>query len=535
MPDSDDEPKWELLPSEPARFFDLPALFDRTELKRRYHSYLRRFKPEFFPTEFQRIRAAYEALDRELRYRETQPLPTLDDASPPIRQTEADPAGTHSLGSPDRHTQPSGFGNLLQLAPEDLHRELTGKPWKTAQEHLLLALLNDARGSGEALDFLVDLLAALNAAPRDFNLHQLFREFLRGDEARARCQEFLERIFAECPRDFVFAATEPLWDELARQVPYPIFRTVFNECLDRVRDLEQSGRIVLEIHLAKRLLFHVQTGWLTETLDRLTQADVNWPGWFDQELWMIERLSDYCRVRHSFLNGDPLRTQLDEMIRAYCEDTPNFDHLYLNFQAKLARDFDSLAAAFPIAPDSTVEVAWQAWNCLCDDVAGRFRNDAPVPIEIALQALSFLPAQLHAAGRPHLFPGKQWGIEEYILFGGCVHFIWAMLFHVQFLFRQGTGTAVFWGLLGLLIGIPAQAVVGEVLTFVSSWFSRRVYCRRLRPVLLAYVRQFPIPVALVAQQLTQYELGARRTERLVSHVGEDVALRMYATAIRLTS
>ncbi len=535
MADSDEDPKWELLPSEPARFFDLPVLFDRTELKRRYHSYLRRFKPEFFPTEFQRIRAAYEALDRELRYRETQPLPTLDDASPPNRQAEADLAGTRPLGSPDRHTPPSGFSNLLEMAPEELHRELAGKPWKSAQEHLLLALLNDARGSGEALDFLADLLAGLIAAPRDSNLHQLLREFLRGDEARTRCQEFLERIFADCPRDFVFAATEPLWDELARQVPYAKFRTVFNECFDRVRDPERSGRIVLEIHLAKRLLFHVQPGFENETLDRLTQADIYWPAWFDQEMWMIERLSDYCRVRHSFLNGDPLRTQLDEMIRAYCEDAPNFDHRYLNFQAKLARDFGALAAAFPVAPDSNVDVAWQAWNCLCDDVEGRFRSDPPVPYEIALQALSFLPAQLHAAGRPRLFPGKQWEIDEYILFGGCVHFIWAILLVVSFYFKQGTGTAVLWGLLGLLLGIPAQAVVGEMLTFVSSWFSRRVYCRRLRPVLLAYVRQFPIPVALVSQQLMQYELGGGRTESLVRHVGDDVALRMYATAVRLTS
>ena len=41
---------------------------DRRELKRSYNALLRRYKPEKFPQEFQRIRAAYEQLEANMRY-----------------------------------------------------------------------------------------------------------------------------------------------------------------------------------------------------------------------------------------------------------------------------------------------------------------------------------------------------------------------------------------------------------------------------------------------------------------------------------
>ena len=62
------EPRWELLPHDPVGFFELAGSFDRKTLKQRYTDLVRRFKPEKHPSEFQRIRAAFEALDARLRY-----------------------------------------------------------------------------------------------------------------------------------------------------------------------------------------------------------------------------------------------------------------------------------------------------------------------------------------------------------------------------------------------------------------------------------------------------------------------------------
>ncbi len=99
MSSTPDSPDWSLLPGAPAEFFGLEGQFDANDLKRSYNRFLKKFKPEKFPDEFQRIRQAYENLERMLRYgyRPTlgpftvsfgdgQPTPhdtSSDDSSPP--------------------------------------------------------------------------------------------------------------------------------------------------------------------------------------------------------------------------------------------------------------------------------------------------------------------------------------------------------------------------------------------------------------------------------------------------------------------
>ena len=68
MGDSADQPNWKLLPHNPQRFFELADGYDRKDLKRSYNRWIRQFKPETHPAEFQRIRAAFESLDQDLRY-----------------------------------------------------------------------------------------------------------------------------------------------------------------------------------------------------------------------------------------------------------------------------------------------------------------------------------------------------------------------------------------------------------------------------------------------------------------------------------
>ncbi len=76
------EPDWNLLPHDPVQFFGLEPGFDRRALKRRYNELIRQFKPERFPQEFQRIRAAYEQLDEAVRYGQS-----TDPVGPPLNRS----------------------------------------------------------------------------------------------------------------------------------------------------------------------------------------------------------------------------------------------------------------------------------------------------------------------------------------------------------------------------------------------------------------------------------------------------------------
>ena len=86
-------PRWELLPFAPREFFDLSRDFDKKDLKRAYNRLIRRFKPEKFPLEFQKIREAYETLNADLRYQKSsQKTRDSDQGSFDWTQVESEPS-----------------------------------------------------------------------------------------------------------------------------------------------------------------------------------------------------------------------------------------------------------------------------------------------------------------------------------------------------------------------------------------------------------------------------------------------------------
>jgi hypothetical protein len=62
------EPDWSLLPKNPYKFFGVSRSDDARTLKRAYGRLIRVYKPEKFPDEFKKIRAAYESLSADIRY-----------------------------------------------------------------------------------------------------------------------------------------------------------------------------------------------------------------------------------------------------------------------------------------------------------------------------------------------------------------------------------------------------------------------------------------------------------------------------------
>ena len=145
------EPQWHLLPDQPEQFFSLTGEYDVRDLKRSYNALIRRFKPEKFPEEFQRIRAAYERLNDALRYGETSQSNTLppqtqfDWSAPPAPQQPAHelpeeetllpPQGSsqeepHSESAPLIEF-PEWYERVKQEPLPELYEELQSLPFKT--------------------------------------------------------------------------------------------------------------------------------------------------------------------------------------------------------------------------------------------------------------------------------------------------------------------------------------------------------------------------------------------------------------------
>ncbi len=120
-----DEPNWSALPHEPQRFFELPEGFDRIDLRRKYSALIRRFKPEKFPEEFQRIRAAFEDLDQQLRatkqpLQSARPVPHIQ--VPDVEMLQLSARESCSAESPEELEQ-SLRGLAHQLRNDQFYRE----------------------------------------------------------------------------------------------------------------------------------------------------------------------------------------------------------------------------------------------------------------------------------------------------------------------------------------------------------------------------------------------------------------------------
>ena len=198
---------WNLLQHNPQAFFGLPASFDRKDLKRAYNVWLKRFKPEQYPTEFQRIRAAYELLESQLRFQTNQEVPLEDGIRPTLSSTDTVSLPDNSGQSLEKQTpvDPVAFVREL-LARQDregVFFELSQKEQKTSFEYYALAVLSDftqPRAEEDSSGFVDWILAGLEVHRGDPSLLQLLRAYLSEASMNQRdMKSVLERIVTIFP------------------------------------------------------------------------------------------------------------------------------------------------------------------------------------------------------------------------------------------------------------------------------------------------------------------------------------------------
>ena len=176
MNNSSNSPRWDKLPDAPHEFFELPEGYGRTDLKRSYFQLIKQFKPEKYPQEFQRIRAAFEQLDNQLRYG-TQAVPSSIvlheytwDASnqAELRQRELERGAASNVENRNEGGHRTSFPLHQRLAsesPESLYDEMKRLPEKRPFHFYALAVLSDVTRKKDSLAFVKWILEGLQACP----------------------------------------------------------------------------------------------------------------------------------------------------------------------------------------------------------------------------------------------------------------------------------------------------------------------------------------------------------------------------------
>jgi hypothetical protein len=382
---------WNLLPHSPHAFFGIGKEFDRKELKRKYNLLIRKFKPEKHPAEFQRIRAAYELLDNQLRYGMQVTLPSnlrqtyewqTDEtpvAAKAVEQPRSQP--TESPAKEVAKQQPKKTPSLQELLTQqplaEVYQQLAKKPDKRPFDYYALAVMSDIVEK-EKLHFANWILKGLTACPGDRGLMSLLYEYLRGPVPEAVMGGMLIATSKAVPNDRFYAMTESLWQRFLRAKSFREFRTTLDKCEANLRDVNIDCRLAFSIEILKSAIWSADLEWIEQIMLLIDENFERIPYHVQYDIDILQMLKRYIDQRSKFLAGHPMRQTIDKALRVYfMEDQAEGDREIIACQVEIAADPAVVLAAFPVNSDEDYSNLYILWNYAVADVAERNLLEPP--------------------------------------------------------------------------------------------------------------------------------------------------------------
>lgn len=389
MTDFDSESvDWSLVARDPQAFFGLASGYSRKDLKRSYNRLIRLYKPERAPEEFQRIRGAFELLDNAMRYGEQPPDPAVSanafDWSPATMSGEATFHRSSETATQDRQQRhaPAQLPHEVLLAQIEstsaraVYAELSKREQRSPYDYYALAVLSDTL-QDDPLKFVKWLLSGLKEYPGERGLMSVLYASLRGSIADEVMPGLLIAVARAVRTDRFYSLTEQLWDRVLQARPFEEFLKLLKKCESELQDYRVEGRIVFFMHILKPVMWVAPREWVDETMLFLdeNQPEFSYGGDFEMEL--LSALREYIEYRDGFLNGNPLRLQMDQAIQNYCRhDDSQCDHAFVECQIRIASSGEEVLKAFPFVPDSDGGSMLVLWEWISVDIADRLPEQA---------------------------------------------------------------------------------------------------------------------------------------------------------------
>ncbi len=314
-------PDWSLLPHDAEAFFGLAPGFSRRDLKQKYSRLIKVYKPEKAPVEFQKIRAAFDQLAEPLRYGESIAIRDVTPASIFGQTSEVSSERPESLDLELRSTVSSPQKTAARIrrdSPATVYQELATRAGKTPFDYYALAVLSDTLPEFNPQWFFNWLLAGLRQFPEDPALLRMLHWYLRANVSPRSIRRILLVTASTVRNDRFYSLTEPLWDELLRTSPFEEFRQTLKHCESRLQDRRLEGRVAFLMHILKPALWKADGDWIEETFRIVDEHLGQVSRATEAEMELLNALREYIAVRSTFLNGHPLRSQIDQSIHDYC-------------------------------------------------------------------------------------------------------------------------------------------------------------------------------------------------------------------------
>lgn len=544
MSDPAAQPDWSRLPHDPAGFFRLAAAHDRRELKREYAKLIRRFKPELFPTEFQRIRAAYEELEQRLRYGMR-----ADDSATPTAPWEAAAA---DLPKEAKHPQTAPLASLTarlqRESPSLLYSELKGLSDKSSKDFFALALLSDIVEPDEGR-FAMWLLDGI-ANTRDHSLAWLLYLIVRGPIQSESITRLLEACSCQLSEDAFFPVTEPLWKRLVKEADFPLFQTTLRKCENNLPGLNIGNRVIFYVQMLRSAMWIATAEWIGESMQFVEENFQFIPRELEQDVDLLVAIQAYVRVRDEFRRAGVLRETLDSALQAFfVEDQLRGDQEFIGVQLRLAESGANLLESFPDSEEPALAAFYPLWSWASYDVGER--NVEPAKsFEIDTywrgRIWKLLENASYSLGSSRA--GFLWTVGDIgikcLYVGGFlipnVILIWLCIVYfdkgITGEAEEGSALLVYFASIGFGVGIGfgIRWFVRKYLqTPMDTRLSKTCYNKHWRREVLQLLEQSHIPAKLFAAEIGSVCSSRNSTWAWLYHyVQQDIALALFSIAQR---
>jgi len=409
------EPQWDLLPDHPEQFFSLSGEYDVRDLKRSYNKLIRQFKPEKYPEEFQRIRAAFERLNDALRYGETPSFGSLspdlqfdwDNAKTSDRQPahnnqasdapifDDDPVNTDAESITREETLPF-HARVKQESIQNLYAELIDKHLKTPYDYYALAVLSDLLPEAEHA-FPYWLLEGLKVHREEPALFELLHQYFLSGGSHENREELLEATSRVIRSDRFYYLTEAAWDRLLREKPFESFQQTLESCEMNLLDYQVDHRLVFYLHILKAALWKADKAWIDDMFAQIEEHFDHMSFWLEEEYEFLEVVRVYQAQRTKFLRGGPERIIIDQAIVDFCiQNEQDADRSFLEYQHALVSQEESLMQNFNLQEEEFESVQY-LWEKIANEVFDRITLEYfPEEIESIEQQTQWLAHRLLA-------------------------------------------------------------------------------------------------------------------------------------------
>ena len=321
---TDPDPPWHLLPDSPWQFFGLGPKATRDDLKLAYSLLIRRFKPDKFPQEFKRIRAAYERVDRWLGSGSSidDALAALNSDHPGSMPIPVENSSLQYSSRLSRHRASNRDSMIQSIATRDpvaWYAELAAQVSKSPFEYYVLAVLSDVIDfpSKKFVDWITEGVAA---HPMDADLVALFQGiFSRSELPADELSVILLTTAKTSPSRHYYFLTDSLWRRYVQMVPWATFEARLEACEQALDGNDIAARLAFAVGLMRRAMWRAPIEWLQAKKRWIEEFHVAISGnlEFDHEL--------NCRMlmlRERFtprLQRGVYGERILQSIRAYCE------------------------------------------------------------------------------------------------------------------------------------------------------------------------------------------------------------------------